>query len=133
MSAPSRIVTDDRVAKYVAGKLETTIIPPYTAIGVERAGAIVAGVVFNNKVARDIEMTVASEPGGVTRGLARAVHAYVFEQLRCLRVSITTRHKNVKGLALRLGARPEGIKRNHFGRNQHAETFGILKEDWILR
>ena len=131
MSAPSRIVTDDRVARFVAEKCGISILPPYTAMGIEREGEITAGVVFNGWSARNIDVTVAG--AAFTRGFIRAVGTYVFVQLDCLRISITTRQRKVGEIALRLGAQPEGVKRNYYGENDHAMLFGILRDDWTVR
>lgn len=132
MSARSVLAFDDRVAKYVSEKISGKIIPPFTAIGFERDGRIIAGVVFNNKAARDIEVTVAGERGAFTQGFLRAVGHYVFTQLDCLRISITTRQYHVGEIAMRLGAQPEGVKRNYYGENDHAMLFGILRDDWTV-
>lgn len=128
-----KIVTDERVVRYVAEKGETVIFPPFTAMGLERDGRIVAGFVFNNLVARNIEVSVAGEGDRAARRLLRAVGAYVFGQLNCLRISITTRQSKVGDLALRLGGQPEGIRRNFYGKDDHAMLFGILREDWTVR
>jgi hypothetical protein len=100
-------------------------------MGIERDGEIVAGVVFNNWAARDIDVTVAGERGAFTRGFLRAVGEYVFSTLECLRMSITTRQEHVKDIAMRLGAKPEGVKRNRHGKGQDAIMLGILAEDWM--
>jgi len=116
------IITGGRVIEYVSSKIGRDIIPPCTAIGREKDGLIVAGVVFNIYTGPDIEVTVAAEQGGVTR--------YVFSQLGCLRASITTEQSHVIDLATRLGAQTEGRKRNVFGLGRDAILLGILKEDW---
>lgn len=128
-----RIVTDDRVAKYVSLKCECQLMPPFTAMGIERDGEIVAGVVFNNMSARDIEVTVAGERGVFTRDFIRAVGQYVFSALDCTRMSITTRSLDVCKIAVRLGGSCEGIKRDRHGEGQHAYMFGILRKDWKMR
>jgi RimJ/RimL family protein N-acetyltransferase len=126
------IVSDARVIAFVSDMIGRDIIPPCTAIGIEEAGEIVAGVVFNTYTGPDIEITVAALPGKVTRGFVRACGCYVFDQLGCLRVSITTEQPEVIRLAYRLGAQTEGRKRNGFGPNRDAVILGILKEDWKL-
>lgn len=133
MSARRLVVSDDRVAHYVSEKISGKIIPPFTTIGFERDGKIIAGVVFNNKAERDIEVTVAGERGAFTHGFLRAVGHYVFTQLDCLRISITTRQRHVGEIAMRLGAQPEGVKRNYYGENDHAMLFGILRDDWMAK
>jgi RimJ/RimL family protein N-acetyltransferase len=122
------IVTDERVARFVGLRCGTVIYPPFSAMGLQRDGEIVAGVVFNCFTRNDVAVTVAGE--GFTRGFIRAVGIYVFEQLGCLRLSITTEREKVIDIAKRLGAQTEGRKRNHFGRGRHGIVLGILKEDW---
>lgn len=118
----------DDVAKFVGDGCSTIICPPFTAMGIERDGEIVAGVVFNCFSGHDVHVTVAGE--GFHRGFLRAVGRYVFDQLGALRISITTEQEHVIDIAKRLGAQTEGRKRNHFGRGRHAIVLGILKEDW---
>lgn len=126
------IVADARVVAFVSDMIGRDIIPPCAALGIEEAGEIVAGVVFNTYTGPDIEITVAALPGKITRGFVRACGRYAFDQLGCLRVSITTEQPEVIRLAYRLGAQTEGRKRNGFGLNRDAVILGILKEDWKL-
>lgn len=126
------IITDERVARYVGERCSTVIYPPYTAMGLEKDGRIVAGVVFNCFTGHDIAVTVAGEQGAFTRSFIRAVGQYVFAQIGCLRMSITTEQPNVVELAKRLGAQVEGVKRNHFGAGRDGFLLGLLKEDWKL-
>lgn len=128
-----KIVTDERVARYVSEKCQCQLMPPFTAIGIETGGRIVAGVVFNNFSARDVEVTVAGERGAFTKGFIRAVGEYVFRALDCTRMSITTRSHEVCDFARRLGAHAEGIKRDRYGEGQDAFLFGILRKDWKLK
>ena len=122
------IVTDERVARFVGEKCSTIIYPPFTAMGIDRNGEIIAGVVFNCYTGNDIAVTVAGGP--FTRGFITAVGQYVFEQIGCLRMSITTEQPNVIEIAHRLGAQTEGLKRNHFGKGRDGTVLGLLREDW---
>lgn len=122
------IVTDERVARFVGDRCETIICPPYTAMGIEKDGEIIAGVVFNNYTKNDIEVTVAGGP--FNRGFICAVGKYVFEQIGCVRMSITTEKPEVIRIAQRLGAQTEGLKRNRFGKGRDGTILGILREDW---
>jgi hypothetical protein len=126
------IVTDDRVARFVGERCETIIYPPFTCIGVERDGAVIGGAVFNCFTGCDVEMTVAGEARAFTRQFYRAVRDYVFRQMGCLRVSMTTESNQVIELAKRLGAQTEGCKRNHFGIGRDGIVLGILKENWKI-
>jgi hypothetical protein len=122
------IVTGERVASFVGKRCETIIYPPFTAMGIERGGEIKAGVVFNCYTGNDIAVTVAGE--GFNRSFIASVGRYVFDQIGCLRMSITTMKPEVIRIAQRLGAQVEGVKRNHFGKGKHATILGILREDW---
>lgn len=122
------IVIDDKVARFVAEACGTTICPPFTAMGIERGGEIVAGVVFNNFTRHDIAVTVAGGP--FMRGFIRAVGHYVFEQLGCLRITIITEQQKVIDIAQRLGAQTEGRLRDHFGKGRDGTVLGILRDDW---
>lgn len=122
------IVIDERVARFVGERCGTIIYPPYTCMGIERDGEIVAGVIFSGFTGNDVSVTVAGT--GFTRGFISAVGEYVFEQLGCLRLSITTEKPEIIRIAHRLAAQTEGTKRNHFGKGRDATMLGILREDW---
>lgn len=122
------IITGDTVAKFVGDRCRTIIYPPFTAMGLERNGEVSAGVVFNCYTGNDISVTVAGGP--FNRAFISAVGRYVFEQIGCLRMSITTEKSEVIEIAKRLGAQTEGLKRNHFGKGRDGTILGILREDW---
>lgn len=122
------IVTDERVARFVGDRCGTTIYPPYTCMGIEKHGEIVAGAVFNCFTRNDVEVTIAGR--GWTRAFIREVGRYVYDQLGCIRISITTEQPKIVRYAERLGGSVEGMKRNFFGRGQDAYLVGILKEEW---
>ena len=76
------IVTDKRVVEFVEKKIGRRIYPPYTSMGWERNGEVVAGCIFNCwEPGEDIELTVAAERGAITRGYLRAMGRYVRDQL----------------------------------------------------
>jgi RimJ/RimL family protein N-acetyltransferase len=125
------IVTDDRVALFVAERCHVAIVPPFTCMGIERNGEVVAGVVFNSFTWTNIHVTVAGT--GFTRPFIRAVGLYVFGQLECLRMTITTEQPKVIEYAKRLGAQTEGRIRNHFGQGRDGIVLGILREEWKFR
>lgn len=120
------------VAEYVGLKTGTTYHPPYSAIGRQVDGRIVAGAVFNTYTGWDIEISIAAEPGGITRRLLRAWGCYVLDVAGCGRVSITTQSEHVAELAIRLGGKREGLKRDAFGPGRDGITLGILKSEWRL-
>lgn len=63
---------------------------------------------------------------------------YAFEKLGCIRVSFKTDSLNERSrnAILRLGAREEGIFRNHMltysGRIRHTVYFSIINSEWPL-
>lgn len=127
------IVTDERVARFVGEKVKRTIYPPYTSMGLEKNGKIVAGAVFNCWTGYDVEVTLAIDGAGLAlRGFFREMGKYICGTLGCGRVTFTTEQDEVIELATRLGAQTEGRIRNHFGPGRDAILLGILKEDWRL-
>lgn len=127
------IVSDERVVAFVGGQVNSTIYPPWTAMGIEKDGEVVAGVVFNCFTGNDVEITLAGRGVFSDRAFLRAFGRYAFGALGCLRVSMTTEHQAVVDLALRCGAKVEGHKRNHFGLGRDAVLLGILKDDWKFK
>jgi len=124
------IVTDMRVAVFVSAHLGFALCPPFTAMGIERDGEIVAGVVFNVFEGADVHVSIAGT--GWTGSFIRAVGSYVFDQLGCERMTAQTRDPKVIRYAERLGGKVEGCKRNHFGPGKDATIIGILREEWLF-
>lgn len=124
------IVTDNRVAEFVATRTGVPMNPPFTCMGIERDGEIVAGVVFNVFTGPDIHVTAAGT--GWTRGFIREIGRYVFKQLGCIRMTVTTRSSNVVGFAQRLGGKIEGHIRDLYGPGQPGTIVGILASEWRL-
>lgn len=122
------IVTDERVAPFVAKECGVQIFPPYTSIGIEQSGEIIAGIVFNNWTGHDIHITVAGR--GWHKGLLAEVGDYVFNKLKCSRMTAITEQKKVVRLASRLGGKVEGTLTNQFGPNRPGYLIGFLKADW---
>ena len=127
------IVAGRMVADYVASRIGKNLVEPYAALGNMREGRIVAGVVFNSWTGPDIEITVASEPGGLTRRLLRECADYTWHRVCASRVSITTESPEVVALAQRLGGVIEGVKRHGAGPGRDAVIIGILKGDWTIQ
>jgi RimJ/RimL family protein N-acetyltransferase len=61
---------------------------------------------------------------------------HAFETLRCIRVQFKSDSRNEKSIAAikRIGAKPEGILRNHMiledGSFRHSAYFAILVDEW---
>ena len=122
------IVTDERVALLVSKLVGKSFVAPFTAMGIERDGEVVGGVVFNVFEGSDLHVTVAG--AGFNRGFLADVGDYVFRQLGCERMTVLTEQARIVRIAEKLGGEVEGLLRNHFGRDRDAYLVGILKDDW---
>ncbi len=127
------IVSGNVVADYVADRLGSAIYPPFTALGLERRGKIVAGIVFNCWTGPDAQLSIAAEPGCITKRFLRRVGAYLTNELGCIRATIETEHPHVVEMALRMGGKIEGVKRDLYGEGRDGTVIGVLKKDWFLR
>lgn len=126
------IVSGADVAAYVAGRLETNYYPPFTALGVEQDGVIVAGIVFNCWTGPDVQLSIAAEPGAMSRRFLRRVGLYITQELGCIRATIETEQPHVVEMALRMGGQIEGMKRDLYGEGRDGTVIGVLKKDWFL-
>jgi RimJ/RimL family protein N-acetyltransferase len=122
------IVTDDRVARFVSDALSVGFVPPYTCMGIEKNGEIIAGVILNVFEGVDVHVSIAGS--GWSRSFCRAVGRYVFEQLRCERMTAITENPEIVRFGERLGGQIEGCLRNHFGRGRDGFIVGLLKDEW---
>lgn len=122
------IVTDERVAAFVSSMVGKSFVAPFTAMGIERDGEVIGGVVFNVFEGADLHVTVAGR--GFNRGFLADVGAYVFQQLDCERMTVLTEQPRIVRIAERLGGQVEGLLRNHFGRDRDGYLVGILRDDW---
>lgn len=121
------IVADERVAKFVSDELGFGLCPPYVAIGLERNGEIVAGILLNHFEKTDIHATVVGKVW--SKGLLKAASSYVFDQLGCERITAITQKDKAVEFAKRLGGQIEGRLRNHFGNGHDGILLGILREE----
>ena len=81
------------IAEYVASFAGKPFLPPYTAFGIERNGAITGGFVFNGYIHPSIELSLAGH-AIVSRGAWRACLDYAFGQLGVARLGITVSRSN---------------------------------------
>lgn len=111
----SRVVFDDeRVSQWVGERLETEFFK-CRAIGYERRGELIAGVVYDEFNGANVNMHVAAEGvNWLTRNYLRVVFAYPFQQLKVKRVTAMVAASNKKALRfdLHLGFRLETILRD---------------------
>lgn len=123
-----RIVDDERVAAFVGQRVKRIIYPPFTCMGIDRDGEIVAGVVFNSFSGADVHVTVAGS--GFTRGFLADVGQYVFSTLKCRRITVITEQPKVMRIAERLGGQVEGLLRDQFGEGRDGFLIGILAQEY---
>lgn len=86
----SQLVFDPaRVFAFVSERVALQPVGGMRAIGLERGGKLVAGVVYEGYTGHNIWMHVAAEPGSrwLTRDFLRAAFTYPFVQLGVDRVS----------------------------------------------
>lgn len=122
------IVVGQQVAEFVSDRLGFGLCPPYAAMGIERDGEIIAGVLFNHFEGADVHVTIAGQ--GWTPGFMRAVGHYVFNALDCERMTAVTEQPSIVKIAKRMGGDVEGRLRNHFGRDRDGLLIGILRDSY---
>lgn len=122
------IISDERAAQFLETQFGT-FCPPYTCMGIVRDGEVTGAVLFNQFEGADVHVTAAGR--GWTSGFLRAVGDYVYGQLGCERMTMTTEYEGVARYAERLGARREGVLRSHFGRGRDAIVLGVLQSEWL--
>lgn len=122
------IVTDERVAPFMARALGKNIVPPYEAVGIDKDGEIIGGVIFNNFTGNDIHVSVAGK--GWSRQFISSIGEYVYDKLHCGRMTVITEQPRIVRIAERLGGQVEGLMRDHFGEDRHGYIVGILQKDW---
>lgn len=122
------IVSDDRVARFVSETLGVGFCPPWSSLGIERDGEIVAGVLCNCFEGADVHLSVAGT--GWTRAFLQAIGQYVYGTLGCERMTFVTESEGVAKLAQRLGGQVEGRMRSHFGPGRDAILVGVLRDEW---
>ncbi|CAO3358575.1 GNAT family N-acetyltransferase [Azospirillum palustre] len=124
-----------RVAAFVAERCGTDFsASPFTAIGAEMGGQIVAGCVFSLYQHPDVHVSVAVDPAGraCVRPLMLAGARYAFNQLRCARITaeIAEGNRASRAGAERMGFRVEGIKPRAMPDGSGKLILGLLPEDF---
>lgn len=123
-----KIVTDERVARFVSDATGQGFVPPYTCMGIEKDGDIIAGVLFNVFEGADVHVSVAG--AGWSKGFLADVGHYVFGILKCERMTAITEQPRIIRIAERLGGQIEGRLRDHFGPGRDGYIVGILKHEY---
>lgn len=122
---------DPRIPAFMERALGMQFFPPFTCMGLEKDGQIIAGMLFNVYTGPDIHVTIAGS--GWTRRLLREMGQYLFDILQVERFTAVTEKQNVIGIVERVGGKREGILRNHFGPNRNGIVIGVLKDEYRYR
>ncbi len=125
------LYADAIVGRWMSEKMGQTFIAPFTAIGILGwNGQLVGGMLFNQYVEGDIEVTCYA-PGRLHRGALKAGCAYVFDTLKCNRMSARTRASSlaVQVVLRKIGFQQEGTLREYYTDGEDAVLFGMLKRE----
>lgn len=130
-----RIVWDqpERIMQFVAARVDEESFRDYTALGLEKDGEIVAGVLFTNYTRASILMHVASDGSRhwITPAFLAATFRYPFIQLGCRRVTGLVRADNADAQRFdeHLGFRREGVMREGTNDGCDLILYGMLKSE----
>lgn len=122
---------DLRIPCFLSERLGVVFEPPFTTMGIEKDGKIVAGILFNIYTGHDIHVTIAGS--GWTRRFLRLLGQYLFDHLGVDRFTALTEKQNVVDIVERLGGMKEGRLRDHFGRGRDAIILGVLRDEYRYR
>ena len=131
----SRIVWDqpERVMRFVADRVGERELFGYAAIGLERDGELVAGVLFEQHNGPNVMMHVASDGSRhwMTPAYMSACFRYPFLQLGVNRISGLVRADNADAQRFdeRLGFVREGIIRRGAADGVDLLLYGMLREE----
>lgn len=123
---------DEMVGDFVKARVEDFEPRNYTALGVIRNGALVAGVIYHNFRKTDLEVVIAaSSPNWCFPATMRTLFAYPFGQLRVQRMTALVGRKNKpsRKLVLGLGFKEEGCCRKAFFNGEDAMIYGLLRNE----
>ncbi|MFT8541429.1 GNAT family N-acetyltransferase [Acetobacter sp.] len=122
---------DPRLPAFLKDRLGVTFFPPFTVMGLEKDGQIIAAMLFNVYTGPDIHVTIAGS--GWTRRLLREMGQYLFDILQVERFTAVTEKQNVIDFVERVGGKREGVLRNHFGRDRDGVIIGVLADEYRYR
>ncbi len=127
---------DGKVADWVASQIDHVDgFIAYAAIGIERDGELVGGVVYHENRGNDIQIScAASKAHWLSQGSLRALFYYPFMQLKVDRMTAFTpsRSKGTRRFLSHLGFVQEGIMRQGF-KGDDCIIYGMLRDEckWI--
>lgn len=113
------LVTDfERIAAFVKERVPVDVCERMRALGWERAGVLVAGVLIYGWTGPAAWIHVAGDGQWLTRGFARTVCGYVFRDLGCQRLMCSAEDSNLRSVdfiarfGFKLVAKLEGVARD---------------------
>lgn len=127
----------EKIAKWVWERLGEEDSGGSAAVGLERDGELIAGVVFNMYTGASVSMNVAAVPGKdwLNREFLFRSFAYPFLQLRCYRATALVKVNNDVSIKFveALGYQREGLLRRAHIDGSDMFVYGMLREEcrWI--
>lgn len=129
--APRFTITADRarVLAFVRTHVPLALVENMTALGLERDGELIAGVIYEGFNGHNIWMHCAI-PGRLTREFVNACFHYPFVQLGCKRVSGYVEASNIKARLFdeHLGFKPEARLRGAASDGGDVILYAMTKE-----
>jgi RimJ/RimL family protein N-acetyltransferase len=123
----------ERVMRFVAEHVGAETFKDYAAIGLEKDGELIAGVLFDNKSGANIHMHVASNGTRhwMTPAYMAACFRYAFVQEKCARITGLVRADNTDAQRFdeHLGFRREGQLRAACADGTDLIIYGMLKDE----
>ncbi len=101
---------------------------PYECLGIEESGVLKGAILLNALMASDVNIHVVGCPW--PEGIASEIGRYVFDRLKCERMTFVTEDPKVVRFAEGLGGRVEGLIRSKFGKSRDAFLVGIIKGEF---
>jgi RimJ/RimL family protein N-acetyltransferase len=114
LGAPSELLfgEDERVAQWVESRVGFGLGRPATAIGLQRQGKIIAGVMYTHYSERgSISAHIAGEGHWCSRRFLHTIFYYPFRQLKVRRITcyVESRHYKSRALCEHLGFTLESL------------------------
>lgn len=128
-----------RVAAWAAAQIGVQFPSDFNAIGIERDGELIVGVVYDRFSGTDICMHVAAKPGvlWVKRDAMYRFFAYPFLQLNCARVTglVAANNQVARKFDEHIGFVQEGVMRRGMPDGEDIIVYGMLRHEcrWIKR
>jgi RimJ/RimL family protein N-acetyltransferase len=130
-----RIVWDqpERVMRFVAERVGEKELFNYTAIGLEKDGELVAGVLYECYTGISVHTHIASDGSRhwLTPAYLSSIFRYPFLQIRCSRITANVRADNCdsRRFVQHLGFMQEGIMREGCADGSDLIIYGMLKRE----